>query len=207
MKTIITIILAFGLLTNTPDELGLGIIQVDIEQTKEIKVFKNKGDRVPEKVIRLIKEKGDIIIEEKDYIQWLHPETIWLDYSQFLFRYTQIQDNWVEVIINKETGDKKWILTSSTFEIISWDKFLIENTTAIEPLTPTDIKLEPSSDSKTIRQSTDKDCFEAIEIMGDWIKIKTNETLECSEHPTPIKTGWIKWRQNNRLTIKYYLTC
>jgi hypothetical protein len=172
MKTIATIFLVFVLLINNQDELGLGIIQVDIEQTKEIRIYKNKGDKEAERVIRLIKEKGDIVIEEKDYIKWLHPETIWLDYSQFLFRYTQIQDNWIEVIINKETGDKRWVLTSSTFTISSWDKFLIENTTAIEPLIPTDIKVEPNSDSKTIRKSTDKDCFEAIEIKGDWIKSK-----------------------------------
>jgi hypothetical protein len=207
MKTIATIFLVFGLLTNSQDELGLGIIQIDIEQTKEIKIYKNKGDKDAEKIIRLVKEKGDIVIEEKDYIKWLHPETIWLDYSQFLFRYTQIQDNWIEVIINKETNDKRWILKSSTFTITSWDKFLIENTTAVESLNPTDIKVEPNFDSKTIRKTSDKDCFEAIEIKGDWIKIKTNETLECNQHPLPIKTGWIKWRENNRLTIKYFLTC
>jgi hypothetical protein len=206
VKTITTILLLLGLFMTEP-ELGHGIIEVNIDETKEIKVFKNKGDKEPERIIRLVNQNGDIVIEENDYTKWLQPESVWLDYSQFLFRFTKIEDDWIQVIVNNETGDKKWILKSQTLKIQTWDKFLVDNTTAIEPLKSVDIKAEPSMQSKTIRKSSEKDCFEAIEIKGDWIKIKTNETLECNEHPQPIKTGWIKWRGDNLLAIKYYLTC
>jgi hypothetical protein len=191
----------------TEPELGHGIIEVNIDETKEIKVFKNKGDKEPERIPRLVNQNGDIVIEENDYTKWLQPESVWLDYSQFLFRFTKIEDDWIQVIVNNETGDKKWILKSQTLKIQTWDKFLVDNTTAIKPLKSVDINAEPSMESKTIRKSSEKDCFEAIEIKGDWIKIKTNETLECNEHPQPIKTGWIKWRGDNLLAIKYYLTC
>lgn len=194
------------LIANQP-EVGLGIVEVDIEATKEIRIFHNKGDNSPEKIIRLLRKNGDIAIEENDYTNWLRPETVWLDYFQFLFRYTKIEDGWIEVIINKETGEKKWILNSPMLTIKAWEQFLVENTTAIEPLESVDIKAEPGNGSQTIRKSSDEDCFEAIEIKGDWMKIKSNETLECSEHSEPIKAGWIRWRDRGRLTIRYYLTC
>lgn len=103
--------------------------------------------------------------------------------------------------------NKKWIKKSETLNVKSWEKFLVENTTAIEPLIPTDIKAEPDANSKTIRKSTNEDCFEAVEVKGDWIRLRTNETLECNEHPTPIKSGWIKWREANKLMINFFLTC
>ena len=206
MRIILTV-LTVWLITAGEAELGHGIVEVDIYKTKEIKLFKNKGDELPEKTIRLVHRDSEIYIEEKDYAKWLKPESVWLDYSIFIFRYTNIEGNWIEVVVNNETMNKKWIKKSETLNVKSWEKFLVENTTAIEPLIPTDIKAEPDADSKTIRKSTKEDCFEAVEVKGDWIRLRTNETLECNEHPTPIKSGWIKWREANKLMINFFLTC
>lgn len=206
MRIILTV-LTVWLITAGEAELGHGIVEVDIYKTKEIKLFKNKGDELPEKTIRLVHRDSEIYIEEKDYAKWLKPESVWLDYSIFIFRYTNIEGNWIEVVVNNETMNKKWIQKSGTLNVKSWEKFLVENTTAIEPLIPTDIKAEPDADSKTIRKSTKEDCFEAVEVKGDWIRLRTNETLECNEHPTPIKSGWIKWREANKLMINFFLTC
>lgn len=192
MKTILTIILSLGILTSSAIELGLGIVNIDINKTKEIRFYKNKTDRTPEKTIHLIEKNGDIVIQEDDYQKWLSPESIHLDYSIFIFRYTAFHDNWVEVIVNNDNGTKLWVRKTETMSIKKWQAFLVESTTAVDPLIPTEIKLEPSFKSKTIRKSTKKDCFEAIEIRGDWIKIKTNQKLDCNEHPSHIKSGWIK---------------
>jgi hypothetical protein len=206
MRIILTA-LTVWLLTTGEAELGQGIVEVDIYKTKEIKLFKNKGDELPEKTIRLVHRDSEIYIEEKDYAKWLKPESVWLDYSIFIFRYTNIEGNWIEVVVNNETMNKKWIQKNETLNVKSWEKFPVENTTAIEPLIPTDIKAEPDANSKTIRKSTNEDCFEAVEVKGDWIRLRTNETLECNEHPTPINSGWIKWRQADELAIIFFLTC
>jgi len=209
MKILIIIIVSLITITTTHPhtELGLGVIEVDINQTKEIRVFANKEEKEPEKAIRLVKLNGDIIIEEKDYSKWLKPESVWLDYSQFLFRFTKIEGDWIQIIINNDSGGKKWIKKSTNLKNIYWDKFLIDNTTAIGTPISIEIKIAPSTESKTLRRSSTKDCFEAVEIKGDWLKIKTNETLECNEHPEPIKSGWIKWKSDNKLIIDYFLTC
>lgn len=207
MKTIATIIFLLGSLISNATELGLGIVDIDIYKTKEINLYKNKSDRNPERVIHLIDKNGNITIEENDYQKWLKPESIWLDYSIFIFRYTDFQDDWIEIIVNNDSMNKMWIRKTETMSVNTWQTFLVNRTTAVEPLTSSEIKLEPSDNAQTIRKSTKDDCFEAIEIIGDWIKIKTNETLDCNKHPDPIKSGWIKWRQNNKLTIEFFLTC
>src|SRR5689334_7558397 len=114
MKAIITILITIGLLMNTESELGLGIIQVDVYRTTEIKVYKNKGDRSPEKIIKLINKDGEIKIEESNYSNWLKPEAVWFDYSQFTFRYTAREDKWIQIIVNTETKEKRWIQQSET---------------------------------------------------------------------------------------------
>ena len=207
MKTILTIIFLLGSLITNATELGLGIVDIDIYKTKEIKIYKNKNDKTPERIIHLIEKNGEIAIKENDYQKWLKPESIWLDYSIFIFRYTNFQDNWIEIIVNNDSMNKMWIRKTETLSVKTWQTFLVQSTTAVEPLASTEIKLEPSVSSMTIRSSTKEDCFEAIEIKGDWIRIRTNEKLDCNEHPSPIKSGWIKWRQNNKLTIEFFLTC
>jgi hypothetical protein len=207
MKTILIIIFLLGSLITNATELGLGIVDIDIYKTKEIKIYKNKNDKTPERIIHLIEKNGEIAIKENDYQKWLKPESIWLDYSIFIFRYTNFQDNWIEIIVNNDSMIKMWIRKTETTSVKTWQTFLVKNTTAVEPLISTEIKLEPSDNAKTIRKSAKEDCFEAIEIQGDWMKIRTNEELDCNEHPAPIKSGWIKWRQNNKLTIAFFLTC
>lgn len=206
MRIISVFFVAF--LLNVPSELGVGIIEVDVQQTKEIRVFRNKSDEYPEKIIELLRgEDGEIIIKNASNEKWFIPELLSLDYSQLLLRYTKLHGDWIEIISNKETGEKKWLLKTDGFAVVPWDRFLKEKITVIEPLHSADIKNAPDPKSKTIRKSSEQDCFEILDIMGDWIKIKTSEGLECSSHPEPLKSGWIKWKLNNELLIEYYTTC
>jgi hypothetical protein len=206
MKGLIGFILI--LLMDIPNEVGIGIIEIDVERTNELEVFKNKRDKHPDKILSLLrKENGEIVIKEMDNENLFVPEICWLEYSQLLFRYTKIDGDWIEVITNKETDEKRWVLKTENVNIFTWETFLIEGTTAVEPLYSVEIKTEPDNGSKTIRKSSEKDCFEAIEVIGDWMKVRTSEGLECSGHPQPIKSGWIKWKVNNQLAIEYYTTC
>jgi hypothetical protein len=43
---------------------------------------------------------------------------------------------------------------------------------------------------------------------GDWIEIFTADYCDESytDSKTKIESGWIKWRQGNKLLIEYYIT-
>ena len=70
-----------------------------------------------------------------------------------------------------------------------------------------EVKTEASEKSATIKKMEKKDCFEVLEVKGDWMKIRTNKGLECNESKRPVKLGWIRWRYKNRLMIGYALSC
>jgi len=100
-------------------------------------------------------------------------------------------------------------MVCSLNNFIKWQTFLVEETTTINrhPDFDLEIKTAPSDEALTIKRIEETDCFEAIEIKGDWLRIKTNQTFECNESIKPIVSGWIKWRRNNRLLLYYGLGC
>jgi hypothetical protein len=158
-------------------------------------------------VIRIIDQEGEKSLQAEQPLDWLKPEGLSLDYSIFTFRYLQVEKEWVEVIINDETDDKKWLKRKAGLEVVRWEDFLVEYTTAIEPLFPAAIKAALGEQAATLRKSSKEDCFEAVEVRGQWLRIRTNTVLECSEHDEPVADGWIRWRDDQRLLIEYFLTC
>ncbi len=140
---------------------------------------------------------------------WFKPEGLWLDYSIFVIRVDTVIGKWFKVFVNNEKGTTLWTLTDPVKKFVKWQTFLVKETTAINkhPEFNIEIKVSPSENSSSIKKIEKTDCFEALEIKGDWLRIRTNSTLDCNESKKTIKSGWIRWRQNNRLTINYGLTC
>jgi len=48
--------------------------------------------------------------------------------------------------------------------------------------------------------------FETIKIDGDWAQVVCNMDCDGCPNQQPI-TGWLKWKQDNRLLIELYYTC
>ena len=100
-----------------------------------------------------------------------------------------------------------WTKADTVKQFIKWQTFLLTSISSINKNDfNLDIKTLPSDKGTTIKKMESTDCFKVLEVKGDWIKIKTNTELECSESKKPVKSGWIRWRQHNRLTIGYALT-
>lgn len=188
-------------------ELGVGIVVVDIYKTAEIHFYKAKGDKTPDRSIKLVNTKSEIFVEPSSHKEWLAPENLWLDYSILNFCYTRQEGEWVEVVVNEKSGLRRWIRVNEHVVAVPWPKFLLDYTTVVEPIESVFVRTAPYAESKAIRKTTSQDCFEAMEIKDDWIRIRTSQGLECSEHPEPITTGWIKWKEGNKLVIRYFLTC
>ena len=154
--------------------------------------------------------QGEYVVKNSSQVAtWFQPEGLWLDYSIFVIRVDTSIGKWHKVVVNNETGKTLWTKAEPIKQLVKWPAFLLKETTAIEkhPDFDLEVKTAPSDKSKTIKEVEAVDCFEVLEIKGSWMRIKTNETLECSESKKPIKSGWIKWKQNNRLTVGYGLTC
>ena len=190
--------------------LGQGVIKINYTNLPTLLFYSDTSQTKGIKIVSIGKdEEGEYIIRNRKLVDmWFMPEQIELDYDIFIMRVDTVIGKWYKVIVNAETAQTLWTRFDPVKKYVKWSTFLLKETTAIEKgFASLDIKTEPSQTAKTIKKIETKDCFEVLEIRGDWMKIKTNTKLDCNESNQPIKSGWIKWRQNNRLTIGYGLTC
>ena len=190
--------------------LGQGVLKIDYTKLPTLRFFEDTLHATPVKTISIAKDKeGEYIIKnQKKANAWFMPEQISLEYDIFIIRVDTVIGKWYRVVTNTEKATMLWTKVDPVKKFIKWPTFLLKETTAIEKgFADLEIKAEPSEKARTIKKIEVKDCFEVLEIKGDWMKIRTNTILDCNESQKPIKSGWIKWRQNNRLTIAFGLTC
>lgn len=191
--------------------IGQGVLKIDFEKLPSIQFFGDTSQTNPVKIVTVIKTKeGEYNLKNNSQVTtWFKPESLWLDYSIFVIRVDTIVGKWYRVYIDNNKGTTLWTKTDPTKKFVKWQTFLVNETTFIDknPDFNIEIKNSPSDDSPTIKMIEKTDCFEAIEIKGDWLRVRTNTIIDCNESKKTIKSGWIKWRKNNRLTINYGLTC
>jgi len=210
MKKLFLILSILGFASVSNGQLGEGVVKVLNEffyqNPVELKIYENKGDNNP---MRTISITGDAMsgftVKGSDYGSWLNPEYFDLEYVNVIFRYDRIEDGWTRVIYDNGSAATGWISPETPLSAHSWSDFFTNVTTSVSPIGTADIKAGPDDNAKTIRESSSQDCFEAVEVAGDWLKIRTNQTLECNEHPNPIESGYIRWRDGNNLLVKYGL--
>jgi hypothetical protein len=194
--------------TNLP--IGQGVIKIDYTKLPTLRFFADTSQTNPTKTIVISKdEEGEFIIKNSKQVDtWFMPEQISLEYDIFIIRVDTIIGKWYKVVTNTENAVTLWTKVEPVKKFVKWSTFLLKETTAIEKgFANLDIKTAPFDTAKTIKKIETKDCFEVIEIKGDWMRVKTNTKLDCNESNKPVKSGWLKWRDKNRLTISFGLTC
>ncbi|GAB4092806.1 hypothetical protein [Flaviaesturariibacter terrae] len=92
------------------------------------------------------------------------------------------------MLVNTDKGTYLWTKAGREKQFSRWVPFLLTETTAIDPGN-VEIKAGPDAAAKTIRKAGPKDCFEAREIRGDWMRIRSNQQLDCDESGKPLKSG------------------
>ena len=190
--------------------IGQGVIKIDYTKLPTLRFFADTNQTNPTEIIVIGKDKeGEFIIKNSKQVDtWFMPEQISLEYDIFIIRVDTIIGKWYKVVTNTESAATFWTKVEPVKKFVKWSTFLFKETTAIEiGFANLDIKIEPFETAKTIKKMETKDCFEVLEIKGDWMKIKTNTKLDCNQSNKPIKLGWIKWRDKNRLKITFGLTC
>jgi hypothetical protein len=212
MRLLITNIL-FLLTTNIwgQVELGVGLVSINFSDTTVLHFYSSPTDKQPLKTIEFFNDKSinnwNIRNLDKQK-QWLKPECHWLDYSSFIFRCKSETNNWYELIVNNESGQTLWLKKSALINFYNWETFL-KGMFGVSrfPDQKQIIRTLPNDKSEEINY-TGKACFQVKSMKGDWVEIFTADYCDDSytDSKTKIKSGWIKWRQGNKLLIEYFIT-
>lgn len=212
MKRLLTYILMF-LTTNllAQKDLGLGLVSINFDGKTTLQFYSIPTDKEPKRIIQFFNDKtinSWNIRDLKRHKSWLKPEVLWLDYSYFVFRCLTVKDNWLKVMVNNETGEALWIKKSNLTTFKYWENYLKEMFgVARLPKEQQKIRSLPTDNSKEIIYQG-QDCFQVKSMKGDWIEIFTADYCDESytDNKTKIKSGWIKWKQKNKLLIDYFTT-
>ena len=188
-------------------QLGEGIVRFAFDENTRIDFYTDTSDSSPERLIQFFFDEStrsynirDIEIKK----EWLNPQAIWLDYDFFFFRCIQQTDNFYKVVTNNQTGLAYWVKKADFITYQNWEQFLLGVLT-ISRNTDQDIKLEPDSDSPKI-DFIAEDCFHVVKMKGDWIEITTNGICKDEDLTTgKLTSGWIRWREGEKLLIDYFL--
>ena len=210
MKTLLTNILLI-LTTNllAQNDLGLGLVSINFDDKTSLLLYGTPNDKESKRTIQFFNDQTINSWNIRDFDkhkEWLNPEILLLDYSQFVFRCLAVQDNWLKVMVNNETGETLWLKKSDLTTFSDWESYLKEMFgVARLPDQQQKIRSLPTDNSDEIIYSG-QDCFQVKSMKEDWIEIFTADYCDETDSKAKVKSGWIKWRQGNKLLIDYFIT-
>lgn len=192
-------------------DLGIGLVSIKFDDKTTLHFYSTPNDQVPKRTIQFFNDRAINSWNIRDldkHRAWLNPEVLSLDYSQFVFRCLTIEDYWLKVMVNNETGESLWLKKNELTTFSDWEGYLKGMFgVARLPNQQQKIKSLPTEHSEEIIYQG-QDCFQVKSMKGDWIEIFTADYCDetYTDSKTKIKSGWIKWRQGNRLLIEYFTT-
>jgi hypothetical protein len=205
----IVLLLASNLLAQK--DLGLGLVSINFDDKTTLHLYASPVDKEPKRTIQFFNDKTINSWNIRDlnkHKSWSKPEALWLNYSTFVFRGATSHGNWLKVMVNNETGETLWLKKKHSTTYKNWENYLKEMF-QVTRLTsePQKIRRAPANNAAAIRYKG-QDCFKVISMKGEWIEISTADYCDDSytDSKTKIKSGWIKWRQGNKLLTSYFVT-
>lgn len=130
---------------------------------------------------------------------WFWPEVMKLDYDLLYLRARTLTKNWIEVVVNHQTGRTAWIdRQAATY--IDWPTFLLDVAAVeVQDAEANPIRVKPL-DHAGIMAEAPGIPLPPLAIQGSWLQVST---AAVADRMPP--TGWIRWRNGDRLVITFSL--
>nr|AIA17363.1 hypothetical protein [uncultured bacterium] len=205
----IAALLVFPSVARANAELGIGVVKVEFDDKTVIHFYESPKSNSPTRTIRFFNDTSinSWNIVNLDGVQeWFRPESLWLDYHSFVMRVRSKRPGWIQVIVDNTTGKSFWVKSGRIMKFVTWDGFL-KNMFSIERAKkfPQAIRAQPQVSSPAVK-FRGKDCFNIITMRGDWIHVRQANHCERSQRDKNFRSGWIRWRWDNKLRIDYFIT-
>lgn len=203
---------------NLTADLGIGIVYVD------------SGDSSPEDAV--IKIYNDSTLKDQ-YVAWHYyeeerpskaacPKYYYPDYAIFNFVCLNKTEKYYKILINYD--QVKYLPRIKEYQFVTWEDYILRSF-GIHRLSPREnksiayqpVRVKPMEQSDSIKLPTGYELLCPDEIKGDWVKVRydcfyaKNDTYEgqpCHDYidkcNNPL-TGWLKWKEGNKVLIGIYL--
>lgn len=183
--------------------LGIGIASPHIDIDKPLYFYAMPDFDVMADQIKPIDsvtfKNGKYYVDIATAPPWLVPEQLKLDYQILNFRVVTYSPNWIELIVNNLNGKTAWV-DRHALGYKEWSSFLTE-VVAVEivDVNKNPIRSKPQDNASILAQVPGAQ-LRPIAVKGDWLMVST---VGLADRIVP--TGWIRWKKDEVLLIKYYL--
>jgi len=202
MKTLLTVFLAFICLSSFgQNEIGLGIVSINFDDKTHIEFYESSDLNKTLKTVDFFDDESINswnIKNLESHKDWLQPESMWLDYGQFKFRCKTKQTDCFEVYVSE--SQTMWIRNEEFTEFMDWETYLTSMLSVERIDTSQEIYSKPFTKSEVIE--SEDDCFSVKQMKGEWIEVETGEHCDSEKRVS----GWIQWKDGNKILINYYST-
>lgn len=192
-------------------QYGIGMMVLSYDSTFVLNLYASPHENDLALNIRIGKDTSDDnraltfkLTEEQR--AWMHPETFWDEEQLLHFVTLEAHQGWFKIIVDKQSGKTMWVLQCPQLTYFSWKNYL-PNTTGIERK---NIATNPIYKNifpyKKALHFKEQEGLKIIKVRGKWAKI--GFSTELSPHLnqyTILPKGWIKWRDEEDLLIRYFL--
>lgn len=210
MKIIFTIFFAFFLSWINAQTIltdNLGVLKAKIENNDtEIEILNEDGTtwmKFDFAFEKKLSGKSSYTLEDiKRLYQWqenFYPYFFKIDYAIVLLKCTEVEEDKYKVVVNEKTGEEKYIKKKDIWKLESWSEHILKTVVSVDfDYAKNPIKDLPDSNSSNLKTLDEIEGLHIpLDIKEDWLKVQVID--ENGEH-----SGWIKWRDENKIIINLY---
>lgn len=126
------------------------------------------------------------------------------DYFLLVLKCTEANDKLYEVIVNEETGLRKYVKANDpVFKFETWPE-LVLSTFAVNFEKKTNPVLEAPAGQMRKDIFPREITLRPVEIRGDWLKIEWQTEPGQRTGNNKSATGWVRWNEDGKLLIELY---
>lgn len=129
---------------------------------------------------------------------WLVPDIMKLDYDVLYFKIRSVTEKFVEVVVNSQ-NDRTAYVRRSDGNVVYWPDFLLGvHSVEFLPGSNEKVRARPFQESEPI--TLNYQFMKPIKIKNDWA-----EVFLLDEQFQNIGKGWILWKRDNKLLVRFNL--
>ena len=188
---------------NTQEEIGLGFFKPKLFDTPVLYFFGNPNFMKPVMEHPPFDSLSFEPLEHGGYgigyaPPWFVPHHMKLDYDLLALKVISVSGDFAGVIVNSQTQRTAFV-NRYAGEMIYWPDFLLMvNSIEIPDEFPQKVRVKPLSYAGEV--SLDFSFMKPVMVKDQWIKVDLQDS-----NFREVGEGWIKWRNENGLLIRYSL--
>ncbi len=197
-----------SLSNNIKEELQVKQADIDsIKNTKGLIVLSNRYGK--NDFIRFYNEDGSLWYEFTFYYddsdgkfeyenENFAPFSFHQDYFVLALRCVGEDNSHFEVIVNEETGLKKFVRKADkTLKFETLEKHILKSFAIDFNRTENPLRKIPEGEIKVVDLPKEI-TFHPVEVKGEWLKVRWDNTKKDTDF------GWIKWKENDKILIELF---